>query len=106
MANFVKESFRFGIGLASFAKDQIEAVGHEVVDRIKRRGLDETAQGRKLVEDVKSEVRKEALKARDYVRKTVERAAREAGLASDEQIKLLNKRIAYLEAELKKAKKR
>ena len=95
MLDLVRKTMLTGIGLALLAKDEMEDLAKEVVEKGKMTEKD----GKKFLEDLQKRYEDVQIKLEDRVEKTVKDFLKKADVVTSEDLKAIKKEIR----ELKKA---
>jgi len=95
MLNIVKKSMLTGIGLALIAKDEVEELAKELVNK----GKMSESEGSKFLEDLQKRYDETQKKLEDKVQRAVKEFMKKADVVTREELKGLKKEIR----ELKKA---
>ncbi len=89
-----------GLGALSLTREKAQVVA----DELEQRGLIDRKHARGLVTQLFGRGQAERAALRDLVQKEIATAVQRAGLASAREVATLNKRVAALEREVKKAR--
>jgi polyhydroxyalkanoate synthesis regulator phasin len=95
MLNIIKKSMLTGIGLALLAKDEVEDLAKELVNK----GKMSENEGMKFLEDIQKRYGETQKKLEDRVQETVKEFMKKADVVTGDELKGLKKEIR----ELKKA---
>ncbi len=95
MLDLIKKTMLTGIGLALLAKDEVEDLAKELVDKGKMTEKD----GKKFLDDLQKRYDDVQTKLEDRVEKTVKEFFKKANVVTTDELKALKKEIR----ELKKA---
>lgn len=95
MLDIIKKTMMTGIGLALLAKDEVEDLAKEVVEK----GKMTEKEGKKFFEDLQKRYEEVQNKLEDRVEKTVKEFLKKADVVTSDELKALKKEIR----ELKKA---
>ena len=92
MLDLVKKTMLTGIGLALLAKDEVEDLAKELIDKGKMSEQD----GRKFFNDLQDRYDKVQKKLEDQVEKTVKEMLKKADIVTGDDLKALKKEIRDL----------
>jgi polyhydroxyalkanoate synthesis regulator phasin len=95
MLDLIKKTLMTGLGLALLAKDEVEDLAKEVVEK----GKMNEKEGRKFFDDLQKRYDEVQSKLEDRVEKTVKELLKKADVVTGDELKALKKEIR----ELKKA---
>ena len=95
MLDLIKKTMMTGLGLALLAKDEVEDLAKEVVEK----GKMNEKEGRKIFDDLQKMYDEVQNKLEDRVEKTVKELLKKADVVTGDELKALKKEIR----ELKKA---
>ena len=98
MLDLIKKTMLTGIGLALLAKDEVEDLAKELVDKGKMTEKD----GKKFLDDLQKRYDDVQTKLEDRVEKTVKEFFKKANVVTTDELKALKKEIRELKRAISK----
>jgi len=100
MREVIKKIGLMGVGLAAMTEEKAK----EIVSEMEKKGEISKEEGKKLVNEIMEERKKQRKEMEEKVSSEVEKAMTKAGLATKDDVKKLDRRLKNIEEMLKQEK--